>query len=745
MDDSLAQAFDLVPERRIASLYDVAVLYAACDLYEKYTSEFVDWDVSPEALQSMTPLNKSGLFDPEKDNSFIAVQVDLSNDEPELGDPAVVIENYTESLKYRVGHMYRDGKAGKQTDYSITNHANGKPVEEIAYDDDYGQYSKVANRFLRGRLEQWPFSAGAETVIDEDLDAGGVIEALRTLGKDTEKMDTVEQTLLDAATFEETEAMVGVKIKLSSEGSYLYPGEVPALNAVALQNRYDHIRDGLSVSNASGEGVGFISGEAGTVLGGSTGILGQYSKKGMGRFPDLDADESWRTRPLQEQQAIAVSNFGSVVDQFYRIVNSVRIYYLPYPRNPMTLDLFKRFHNEVYLPLLSADDSIAALESVLSGARETGRDENEKEIDESGLAAALAERDEDRENKASAYDVFEEEGAWLHVYGLLHVEGNPPRTFVDEPSISLRGLAELDDELVKIVDALGGSPLFGTMVANIDRLSRGQTPRRVLQGWFFSTTTAKTPDEEEDRESNFAATSDDARFSRTAKLLRGKPIAPKPLLTDYVDRIVQEERKSDGQDDEYWQWSPEWTVLEQYAQVAALERVGLLKSEIVLSQGLTNLSGMKLNGNYDNRNDRLQDFLDSHAVLDTEKARAVFLTGALIARITATQHQKSISTKMVDQHPVSSVNKRSLLRVAYQAIEKNETYEQMDNRGQYNRRYTDRLPGAMLTTDPADLDLTETEVKWLYSLGIAYGKQDGSLDDDKDQDISEPEPEATAN
>lgn len=739
-EDSLAQAFELVPERRIASLYDVAVLYAACDLYEKYTSDFVDWDVSPEALQSMTPLRKSDLFDPEKDNSFIAVQVDLSNGEPELGDPPVVIENYTEEMMYRVGYMARDGKAGRKTDYSVVNHtgSSAKDVTDIAHDE-------WANRFLRGRLERWPFSGATDTVIEEGEDENGVVEALRTLGESEEKMETVEEALLDEATFNETEAMVGVKVKLSSEGDYLYPGEVPALNAVALQNRYDHIRDGLSVSNAFGEGVGFISGEAGTVLGGSTGILGQYSKKGMGRFPDLDADESWRTRPLKEQQAIAVSNFGSVVDQFYRMVNNVRIYYLPYPHNPMTFDLFERFHDEVYTPLLSADDNIAALERVLLDAHEGKGNEDAEDSDESGLAAILAERDgDDGEDKTPVYEPFELEDAWLHVYGLFYVSGNPPRTFVDEPSISLRALAELSDESDRVVEALGGSPLFGTMVAKMDRLSRGQTPRRVLQGWFFGTTTAKTPDEGEDRKGNFAATADDALFSRNAKLLRGEPIAPKPLLADYVDRIIQEERKSDGQDSDYWQWSPEWPVVEQYVQVAALERAGLLQSEIVLSRGLTNLSGMELNGNYDSRDDRLRDFLDSHAVLDTEMARAVFLTGALIARITAIQHGKGISSKMVDQHPVSSVNKRSLLRVAHQAIEKNETYEQMDYRGQYNRRYTDRLPGAMLTTDPTDWDLTETEVKWLYSLGIAYGKQDRSLGEDTDRDTAEPESGATA-
>jgi hypothetical protein len=742
--------FELIPERRIASLYDVAVLYAACDLYEKLTSDLVEGDISPEALQSMTPLKKADLLDPEKDNSFIAVQIDLSETKPKLGDPPVVIENYTKEVMYHVGYMARAKKSGKKTDYSITNHANGKPVDEIAYDDDYGSSSTVANRFLRGRLERWPFSDTADRIITDGDDKDGVIESLRILGDDEERMATVEQRFLDEATFDETEAMVGVKVKLNADGEYLYPGQVPALNKVALRNQYDHLRDGLSVSNAFGEGIGFISGETGTVLGGSAGILGQYGKKQVGRFPDLNSSECWRTRPLREQQAIAVSNFGSIVDQFYSKINSVRMYYLPYPRDSMTLDLFKQFHDEVYIPLLSADDSLSALERVLSGARTLKIDENNEDDNTSQLAAVLAELDEANDrDEASAYEVFEGHDAWLHVYGLLHDAGSdPPRSFVDEPSISLRALAELSDESDRVVETLGGSSLFGTMVAKMDHLSRGQTPRRVLQGQFFDQTTAKTPDEKENRMSNFAATADDPLFSRDAKLLRGEPITLKPLLADYVDRIIKEERRDTSTSTEnadYWQWNPVWTILKQYVQLLALEHAKLLTPDIVLSHDRANVSQMELNRDYESRDSRLQGFLDTHAMLDAEEARAVFLTGGLIARVTATQHQKDISTKMVDQHPVSSVNKRSLLRVAHQAIEKNETYEQMDDRGQLNRRYTDRLPGAMLTTNPTDWDLTETEVKWLYSLGIAYGKQDSSLADETRENAPEEEPQATVN
>lgn len=727
--DHLTTAFEFVPERRIASLYDVAMLYAGCGLYEKLTSPHSRSDLPLAVLRAMTPHEKVDLLDPEEDTTFIAVRIDLSGNKPCLGDPSVVIENYTEEIVFQVGHMYRQ-KTGSQTAYSIVNGASSEPPEKIAH-DSWG------NRFLRGRLERWPFCDAADTIIEEGHDEENILTSLRTLGSKENVLDDIEQSLVNQATFNKTSALIGIKVKLNSDSKYLYPGEVPVLNKVALRRRENDFLS-VSVDDSSGNGTDFVTGEEGTVHGGSTGILSQYGKKQVERFPNLDSEESWRSRPIREEIASEVFNFGSLLrNGLYRMVNGVRIYYLSYPREPMTPDLFKRFYDEVYEPLRSSDDSIAALERVLTSARDS--EPYNEDIGSPTLEAALAELDEEG-NESPAYEVFEGEDAWLHVYGLMHVaKDTPKRTYVDEPSISLRALAELSDESDRVVEMLGGTSLFGTMMSNMDRLSRGQTPRRILQGRFFDDTTAKSPDEDENRASNFSATADDALFAREAKLLRGKPIAAGSLLEDYVRCIIKKQQSMMGasNNDSF----PKWVVVEQYAQLLALEKAELLQPDKVLSHGLANMSAMKLDKNCDSRDDRLQDFLSSHDALKTAEARAVFLTGGLIARVTATQYEKKVSTKMVDQHPVSSVTKRSLQRIVHQAIEKNTTYEQMDDH-QSNRRYTDRLPGVMLQSNPQSWNLTETEVKWLYALGTAYGKQDSSLDPDPDTDTAESEPKA---
>ena len=142
--ETIQTVTEIVPDRPLSSLYDVACLYTACDMYDRLTSEYVDWDLSPEALRVMSPKKLESLFDPEAEYTLIAARVDVSGDTPKLGDQPVTIENLTEDLQYKTGFMSRD-KTYKQTDYSISNYSNGDDVETLAH-DTWG------NRVLRGRL-----------------------------------------------------------------------------------------------------------------------------------------------------------------------------------------------------------------------------------------------------------------------------------------------------------------------------------------------------------------------------------------------------------------------------------------------------------------------------------------------------------------------------------------------------------------------------------------------------------------
>lgn len=66
----------------------------------------------------------------------------------------------------------------------------------------------------------------------------------------------------------------------------------------------------------------------------------------------------------------------------------------------------------------------------------------------------------------------------------------------------------------------------------------------------------------------------------------------------------------------------------------------------------------------------------------------------------------------------------------------NNSYAEADsNRSYYtNNRYYTRLTDTMLTADPSEWRLSESELQWLYSLGIAYGLSDGSIDNGEDDE-----------
>lgn len=705
--DHFESAFDIVPERNISSLYDVSMLYVACDMYEKLSSDFIDWDLSPEALRAMTPNKTQNLLKEDADESFIAVQVDLSGESPQLGEPPVVVENYTQDIVFKVGHMYWNQKAGKKTDYSISNYtgSNKKEVSKVV-NDSWG------NRFLRARLDRWPFCDEAEAAIENGEDENGILQGLRTLGSDSDILDRIEDEAQSVIDSEKVQAIIGVKIKTEEAGPYRYPAEVPILNKVALDRMRNHLERGLSVSDAVGDGVGYVSNEESSVWGGTPGVLKQYSKKKIDRFPNLSGEDAWLSHPLSEEAAIAISTADPVLEQFAHKINGVRAYYLPYPSEPMTIDVFERFYTEVYSELSDSNNSIKSLYNILVNSTDSNEGQTNEE-ETSGLIESLS-----------------REG-WLHVYGLLYVaDTDPPRIIIEEPNVSLNAIVTLSDNHDSAIRDLERHSVFGSDTDDIENsvFSPGIVPSHILSGKYLSALTSKTPDVAVDEESKAGGTMDDVKFRRDARVLMGETISMSSLLDGYVTKLseIQRSLQSGGRG------FPTYAVVAQYAQWVAIEQSGLIEEETEK----INLLGLKHGGMkdfakseaFENRDERLNEFLSSHDALDTPEARATFLLGGLVGRLSAYQ-RGSVSQSLIDQHPISSVNRRSIQKITSKVIQKNETYASRDNHPRMNERYTSRLDEAMLKKPPEEWEAMENELKWYYSLGIAYGKSDSSVRD----------------
>jgi len=607
--EAATKAVKPVPKRALSSLYDVACLYVACDTYDRFTSDYVDWGLSSEALRAMSPDEISDLFDPENDNSLIAARVDLSGDEPKLGDPAVVIENLTEELKYKIGFMSRD-KTARAIDYSISNHSNGDDIETLAH-DGWG------NRFLRGRFERWPFEVPDEVVEDSPM-----LQDLRELGDDEAAMERLENALLERADFDETEAIVTVKVRRHDDEEYRYPGEIPALNQAGVRVQYDHLRDGLGVDEAHGHGVGYVSNEEGEVLGGSPGIRGQYSKKHVERFFNLQNDDAWLSRPLKEPQALAVFKFDSIIGNFSFTRNGVRLHYLPYPSEPIDESTFKRFYTDVYTPLRQADDADFIQELITIYTAEVDPADEETPADTGPLADLVGEETE--------YEPFEASDSWLRLYGLMYVGStDPARVFVDEPTIDLSALTSLDDAYTTVMANIGTSSLFGRLADGLQYYLPIESGLvyAMMFGSLFDDLTSSSPDEGDEADANQQATADDALFTRYAKILRGVPLATRPLIDEYVTLLEQEFRSNQQEDRGF----PTSAVVSQYVQLQTLAEADLLDGQTIISTGIAGNDMAASDGKeeYNTRDERLQAFIDQHDMLDNDEARSVFLLGAL--------------------------------------------------------------------------------------------------------------------
>lgn len=725
-------AVDRFQDRIPASLYEVAWQYSLFDWYNAATSADLDWDLAPEHLAYLTPRAKSGLFG--EPDSLVTVYADLSDPQnPQLGtaettDEPVEITTLTEADRYRVGHSYPEGKTSSMTDYSITTH-KGADAHHIAglRDDAWGTNN------IQDRFTTWAQSEYAKEVREAtEPDEATILEGLAILGDDDTAMGELADSFLRLVDSEddEIEALITVRVKPPDAAEYKYPGEVPVLNDVMRAKKADRLTS-ISVENAEGEATGYVSDTVESVTGGSPGLFGMFGKKQREHFADLDTEgqSAWRNRPLSFDVAAAVAVAGSVFDDFYRgLGSSRRLYILPYlatrssETDPAT---FEGFYRDVFTELQSADTGEDGI-----------FDETVTELFDSVRSAASQDADLSSGLSLDTSTSFEYSDVRIAV--VYQVTGNPDRVFFDTLDGVSRPL-ELEDAHNTVLlgmpfDTNGifkgsPSPESSWLLGEPSNLIRP-----VLYGAYFRRTTEPTRSSRRANETPGAGAADDSRFGPVKKLLTDGELSANTLLENYLHQLVQDQREQLDDDSGYIAF-PKRSVVEQYTQFRALTDAGLLDSSQTLSFETTPMSD-----EYDSRDDRLAQFLESHAGLDGDPQRAVFILGGLVGRITAYQDYEDISSTLVRRYPVDYLTKQTVQEVTKEVLQMNNSYAEAEDSRSYQTlsRYTDRLPDLMLSATPSEWSLTEAELQWLYSLGIAYGLSDTSLETDDEQAAEEP-------
>jgi len=731
-NDDAATAVERFQERLPASLYEIAWQYSLLDWYSAVQSGDIDWNLAPEHLAYLTPNAQSDLF--AEPDSLITVYADLSDPEnPRLRPAAdggpIEIGTYTRSDRFRVGHAYPANKTSSMTDYSITTQKSADANHLAGFRDDAWGTNNVQDRFT-----DWARSEHAKAVREQaDGDDRAILDGLAALGTDEETMAELGEAFIDHAGGEdvEFESLITVAVRPPGDDEYRYPGEVPVLNDVMVEKKSARL-ESISVDDASGDGTGYATGEVNTVTGGSPGLFGMYGKKQREHFPDLDTkgSDAWRARPLTFDMAAAVAAADSIFEDFYRgLGNNRRLYILPYlavRRDELTPDAFEWFYDTVFAVLRDAE----------SGEGGTFDTTVERLVQN-------AEADDKPETTPEFADGPTSTEYWddVRFAVVFQVTGNPDRVYFDTLDGGYPPVALEDAHNQVTADAIfEGDGIFGTRPSPESSPLLGRKlalARQILYGYYFGRTTEPTRSSRQASETPTVGESDDHEMRRVRSLLTGGTIALQPLLEEYVHQLVQDQNERFDSDDEYIAF-PRRSVVEQYTQLRALATAGVLET----TNTSFDVTTTPMPDDPTDQEERLESFLENHAALDSDRTRAVFLLGGLVGRVTAYQTQEDVSSTLVRRYPVDYLTKQTIKEVTTEVMQMDNSYaEAAEDRNYWtNQRYSSRLADTMLAADPSDWRMSDSELQWLYSLGIAYGLNDTSIDYESDESADQSTP-----
>jgi CRISPR-associated protein Cas8b/Csh1, subtype I-B/HMARI len=696
-DEKLASE---LPDRPITSLRDLQYVYGR--LYTLATAG------GGEYAAYLTPEKSTDLFD--EPESLLYLRVDLSGDKPRLDpDQPIGVESYGEEKVEAVAHSWFN--AGKGFDHSVT-HRTGKNKEP----------EKVAE-YLHERLTAW----AADDVIQEavaDHEDGWIVDALAELGESEglrERIETAVEEQLDG----KTTALTTVAVKLEPDGEYLLPGEASSVfnEAMRARKRSKLVSKG-EATDSIGEATDLVTGNRGPTVGTAEDPLNYFLGKQLEKFPGFDPDEAWRTHPVSEDVAVTLMNASTFVDACDYYTMGANVYYLPYFFGRLgpadARDLYGLLYDLVHAGEMSP------LESAYRSYQDTPRLQEVGERFRFYVAAVM-------EHQTKRFDVFGDsmDGTLFSPVELTRAHQRVLQSWLydaegdaDHPGPGLRAVFPTPDNWDIFVPE--ESALLSILAT----------------GWYFEQTFAPADDDD--------ASADDYRIRALVAVLSGEPLDVEMVLTEYVERLLEDEGEE----------FPSFRVSAQYAQLCALAEAGLLTGRDAY-EPVTEPRQLTHNHTDDMQQDtparadggnvaaaretKLEQFLEQTPALaeDQPERRGSFLLGALVGQVTGYQQvSEGRSTTLIDQYPIKAVTESKLKRLASDVLDKNVIYSRENNMsGTMYREVVDRLVTTLPRIDiDGDWELDTTDLRFYYSLGVAYGMNNWASSDDEQAD-DQPETE----
>jgi len=700
-------------ERPIASLYDMAYLYG--NLHTLNAERAYDVPASEQHLQHMTHESRTDYY--EQEVGLISVLVDLTGEEPTFGstsetdvgseDDKFVSESLDREKMLRVGFSRQPSRTSGHN-MSIAHDASEKDAQKCP-------------GYMEDMFVSWaqPDSQGETPVADvaDEHPDGWVLDQLAQIGDNDdliEQLDDAEEFV--RSTFgDKFSGVVSLKLNLPDTDGYVYPGEVDVINE-ATRRRWiaKQMREFSTAKDSSGESKGMVTGEKDEVFGLSDSPLQRYQGKMAEVFPNIDPDESWRSRPLTLDTTFTVISGTILLENFVQILGEdTAAYYVPYVPEP------------------TVEQAIALYELAMETA------------DDSGAAVGVI--DDTVNDPANPL----QDDLQIH-YVAAYTPGNKRKFIEEEPCVDPNRVRAIQYAHTKVLadglvapdgnsPPLFPSPPYGRLTDDGDdeqgsKYLRTNAPvvTGVLTGGYFQST-FRHQSTDEDRDDH--GTTDLRAEATSTALASDGEMDPDWLLAQYVPRLISEQRSAFEEGNEL----PESLLTRQYVQIQALARAGVL-GDVSLDDRRTipaSTETMSDTTDFTDRDDRLEQFIDSHpALAEDEERRAAFLLGALVGRVAAYQSQNGISRTVIRQHPIDAMTRRRVSTTLGKLLEKNAHYsDDNENAGMLmNDRYTMRLNNILNRRTPEEWSLSTDDLRMHYGLGLTYGKNDTTLDDpDEDE------------
>ena len=655
-----------IPQRPIASLRDIEVLYGALYTLGRGLTGPYGAYLTPDAAA-----------DQIGNETLVVVRVDLRGDKATLGDPPVTLEMFPKNLVSRVAHSKFSAANGD--DYSITHQSGQTNGPE-----------KQGDHALE-RLTSWPNQEAIKEVASNHED-GWIIEKLVELGanNETEKKirEEVESLLSDEGQLLHTVAIafdnsgVGTTTQFRSNETWHYPGEIEVLQEAMAARKTGKFRSNTQgADDASGHGTCFVFDTDETVYGVVGDPMKHYLSKQMEKFPALDADRSWQTQGLGRDAAIRAQNADTFLNACAIPAPGTSAFYLPYPTGEIDVDSARAVY-ELLSEQVEADDEESPVGNKYRRLKKLDR------LDTIRFSLIIINKyQKDRWRVLAATPT-----ASIHIIEEITQQHRAVQNsrWVEEEEIFPKR------EKFPLVSITEPEPL-SNVVSSVAYL--GETC---------------LGDDADD------PSSDDFRFRGTATIASGRQLRVQELLEEYVAKLV------DRFDPDSQYPFPIATLAQQYVQLNALRACDLLTAddERLVTQP-PHMSDQTSQTKAANRQEQFEQFVENHPALSDKTREGVFALGALVGRISRYQSREGKSMTAVKQYPIDNLTKHNIRRIATEVVDSNIVYSD-EYAGTMYGELMDTVCDGLETAEPTDWELSTQDLRFHYAMGIAYGQNDSS-------------------